>query len=194
MESRLRKDIIHRWAAGLPLNEQTVKLFEKVRDIPYGNIGSRDPQDVYDKNKGTCSGKHELLKELYKELGVEVKNFVAVHKFNDLKSDFPKDIKEILDKTEIRDPHNFLKIKVNGKWLTVDATWDKPLKKLGFPVTENWDGKSDTKLCVVSRNTFETDNPIEVKEKVLAQMPEKARKDRELFLKRLTGWLERLRK
>lgn len=69
MKPELRKKIIQEWANDLPLKKNIIKLFEKVRDIPYGDIGSRDPQDVYKKNKGTCSGKHELLKELYKELG-----------------------------------------------------------------------------------------------------------------------------
>jgi hypothetical protein len=30
----------------------------------------------------------------------------------------------------------------------VDATWDRPLKRAGFPVNEHWDGRSDTKCAV----------------------------------------------
>src|SRR3989338_3898170 len=156
MKPELRKKIIQEWANDLPLKKKIIKLFEKVRDVPYGDIGSRDPTDVYEKNKGTCSGKHELLKELCKELGIKVKNFIAMHKFNDLKVRFPDEIKKILNTTEIIDPHNFLKIFVGNKWIIVDATWDKNLKDLGFIVNENWDGKSDMKIAVIPYETFET--------------------------------------
>lgn len=193
MESELRRKIINELVGDIPLNEQIIKLFEKVRDIPYGNIESRDPKDVFEKNKGTCSGKHELLKELYQELGIEVKDFIAMHKFNDSKVDFPDNIKEILNRTEIIDPHNFFKIKIDNKWITVDITRDKPLKKLGFTVTENWDGKSDMDLCVVPIEIIETENPIELKKQKISELPEQVQKDRKLFLNKLTEWLDTVR-
>lgn len=193
MKNKLRRKIINEFVGDIPLNEQTIKLFEKVRDIPYGNIGSRDPKDVFEKNKGTCSGKHELLKELYLELGIEVKDFIAMHKFNDLKINFPNAVEEILNRTEIIDPHNFFKIKINGNWITIDITWDKPLKKLGFPVTENWDGKSDTQLCVVPIQIIEAENPIELKKQKISELPEQVQKDRKLFLKKLTEYLDKFR-
>ncbi len=58
-----------------------ITLFEKVCDIPYGNIGSRNQLDVYKQNKGTYSLKHELLKALYKELEISVKDFIIMHPF-----------------------------------------------------------------------------------------------------------------
>ena len=82
MESPFRKKIIEDWTGNSSKDKKVVLLFEKVRDIPYGDIGSRDPKAVFENNKGTCSGKHELLKELYQELGIEVKDFIAMHKFN----------------------------------------------------------------------------------------------------------------
>ena len=193
MESELRRKIINELVGDIPLNEQIIKLFEKVRDIPYGNIESRDPKEVFEKNKGTCSGKHELLKELYQELGIEVKDFIAMHKFNDSKVDFPDNIKEILNRTGIIDPHNFFKIKINDNWITIDITWDKPLKKLGFTVTENWDGKSDMDLCVVPIEIIETENPIELKKQKISELPEQVQKDRKLFLNKLTEWLDTVR-
>jgi hypothetical protein len=50
--------------AKLPAREARVQAFTTVRDIAYGNIGSRDPYDVLRAKKGTCSGKHALLKLL----------------------------------------------------------------------------------------------------------------------------------
>lgn len=193
MNSKLRKKIIRELAGNLPLDKKIIILFEKVRGIPYGSIGSRNPKNVYEKNKGTCSGKHELLKELYRELGIQVKDFVVKHSFNDLRVEFPNEIKEILDKNEIVDFHNFLKIFIKNKWVIVDATWDKPLRKLGFIVNENWYGKSDMKICVIPREIMEVKNPINFKEEKLEELPKEAQENRKRFLKKLTEWLDRLR-
>jgi hypothetical protein len=39
-------------------------------------------------------------------------------------------------------------VQIGCRWVLVDATWDSPLKKAGFPVNEHWDGISDT-MCAV---------------------------------------------
>lgn len=193
MDSKLKQNIINEWAGDLPIEKQIIVLFEKVRDIPYGEIGSRDPEEVYRNNKGTCSGKHELLKELYHELGINTKDFIAIHRFRDLNVDFPSNIKEILDRSDIIDPHNFFKILVDGKWLTIDITWDKPLAIAGFPVNENWNGKSDMEICVIPLDIIETDDPIEFKKMEISKLPEKVQEDRKLFLKELTKWVDTMR-
>ena len=185
MKQDLRKKIIQEWTDNLPLKEKIIKLFEKVRDIPYGDIGSRDPTDVYEKNKGTCSGKHELLKELYKELGLKIKDFIVMHKFNDSNVKFPDEIREIFNRTEIIDPHKFFKIFIDNKWVIIDATWDNKLKNLGFIVNENWDGNSDMELTVKPIKILETESPIESKKEIIEELPEQIQKDRKLFLKKI---------
>ncbi len=194
MDSVLKKQIIEKWAGGLSRNQIIIRLFEKVRDIPYGDIGSRDAGDIFKQNKGTCSGKHELLKELYKEIGVEVKDFLIMHRFKDMPANFPDEIMEILNRSDIIDPHNFIKILVGGKWVTVDVTWDKALKKLGFIVNENWDGKSDMKIAVApGGEIFESVDPMSLKKELITKLPNQAQKDRKLFLQKLTAWLDDLR-
>ncbi|MBD3155580.1 MAG: hypothetical protein GF368_02895 [Candidatus Aenigmarchaeota archaeon] len=193
MKHQLKEEIIQEWVDHLDSDEWVIKLFEKVRDIPYGDINSRDPKDVYEKRKGTCSGKHELLKELYDELGIETKDFIALHKFNDLNVVFPKEIKRILDEYEIFDYHNFFKILVNGDWITVDVTWDRPLKKLGFFVNENWDGKSNMELCVVPIEIFEVEDSVLSKKQKLMDLPKETQKYRKIFLEELTVWLDEFR-
>ncbi|NQU99685.1 MAG: hypothetical protein HQ538_03015 [Parcubacteria group bacterium] len=189
------QEIIKKWTNSQSLDQKIVTLFEKVRDIPYGSIGSRDPLDVYKQNKGTCSGKHELLKVLYKELEIPVKDFIIMHRFKKLPVKFPNDVQEILDRTDIVDPHNFFKIQRDDVWFTVDITWDKALKKLEFPVTEKWDGKSDMEIAVaLGGRIYETDDPITLKKKLISKLPEQTQKERKLFLKKLTSWLDYLRK
>jgi len=173
--------------------KQIIILFEKARDIPYGDIGSRDPKDVYNNNQGTCSGKHELLKELYNELGIKTKDYIAIHRFIDMKVNYPDAIKEILMRSDIVDPHNYFKAYLDDKWIIIDVTWDKTLKQFRFPINENWDGKTDMDICVQPIKIFETDNPIELKKEIISNMPEKVQKERSLFLKELTKWVSEVR-
>ena len=189
------QNIIKKWTKNQSFETKIVTLFEKVRDIPYGNIGSRKPLDVYHQNMGTCSGKHALLKVLYSELGIPVKDFISMHSFNKLPITYPDIIKELLDKTTIIDPHNFIKIKIDNKWILIDATWDTSLKKYGFPVNENWNGKSNMNISVIKEGEiYKTDTPIILKEELLHNFSEKLQTDRKIFLKEFTKWLIVLRK
>ena len=43
--------------------------FLLVRDMPYTRASSRDPETIIREWRGTCSGKHYLLKQLFAELG-----------------------------------------------------------------------------------------------------------------------------
>ncbi len=189
------KEIINKWTGDESPEQKVITLFEKVRDIPYGDIGSRDPIEVYKQSKGTCSGKHELLKWLYKELGLQVKDYIIMHRFKQLPVKFPDKIQNMLDCADIVDPHNYFKVKIGSNWVTVDVTWDKPLQKLGFPVNENWDGKSDMEIAVaLGGKTYESDDPITFKKELISDIPEQTQNDRKLFLKELTKWLDELRR
>ena len=189
MDHMLSEKIIAEYAGDLPLEKKIIVLAEKVRDIPYGVIGSRTAEDVYLKNMGTCSGKHALLRELYLALDLKTQEFVAMHRFANLPVKFPEHIAEILKRSDIVDPHNFFKLFISDRWVTVDITWDKPLAKIGFPVTENWDGISDMPLCVVAGEIIETNNPGEIKEERLALLSDSIQKDRKLFLQLLSDFL-----
>jgi len=188
------QNIIKKWTNNQSFEEKIITLFEKVRDIPYGDIGSRNPLDVYTQNKGTCSGKHELLKGLYKELGIPVKDFIIMHKFKELPITYPTNIQEVLDATDIIDPHNFIKIEVDGKWVTVDVTWDKNLKKLDFPINENWDGKTNMNVSVAQGGEiYETENSIKLKEELLTKLLKVQQKERKVFLEKFTQYLDNVR-
>jgi hypothetical protein len=184
------QQIINQCADNKSQDQIIVSLFEKVRDIPHGYINSRNPLDVYNHNKGTCSGKHELLKALYEELNIPVKNFVVKHNFKNL----PNDISKLLGSKDMLDLHNFLKIKINNKWLTVDATWDKDLEELGFPVNHNWDGQSNMQLAVKTQEEVrEVKDPIASKEEFINQLPKDVRIQRERMLQIFTNLLENFR-
>jgi hypothetical protein len=143
---------------------------------------------------GTCSGKHLLLKGLYNSLGIEVKECLVMHSFNNLGAAYPDYIKKMFDKTEILDPHNFLKIRYplnKDQWLTVDATWDSGLINLGFPVNLNWNGLTSMPLAVVQGGKIsESYDSIALKKHILNSFTGQQRALRIEFLKSLTFWLE----
>ncbi len=84
MDDQLRNEIFEAWNIdGLPLDQQIVKLFEKVRDIPFlGESGSREPRVVYEKIKEPAQVKI-LLKELYEGIGVKTKDMVCLQRWKD---------------------------------------------------------------------------------------------------------------
>ncbi len=49
------------------------KAFLLVRDMPYTRASSRDPETIIREWRGTCSGKHYLLKGLFAELGYSLR-------------------------------------------------------------------------------------------------------------------------
>ncbi|MDV7186683.1 hypothetical protein R3X25_05265 [Lutibacter sp. TH_r2] len=184
------KNLVEKWTQNQSFEEKIVTLFEKVRDIPYGNIGSRNPLDILEQNRGTCSGKHFLLKELYKAIDVPVRDFIVMHSFNDMDINFPPEIKEFLTSDQIIDPHNYIQIKPFNKWITIDATWNLPLKKYNFPVNEFWNGKTSMPISVVvSTNIYETSEPENLKKQLIEKLSIKQQKSRKLFLNLLTNWL-----
>lgn len=205
MDKETRKEILEEWdVLNLPVEKRVTKLFEKVRDIKFGRMGSRDPKDVYERKKGTCSGKTFLLKELYTEIGVKTEDMIALQRWKDLTwfpdstydvVDFPDECTEIIERTDVVDFHNYLQILVDGKWITVDVTIDKPLRKIGFYTTLDWDGKSDMPLCFAGTHKVWDcgDKGLEKKKELISKLPQKIQDDRNLFLERMTSWIDSLR-
>lgn len=185
MRHELVMEILGKWAPDGSL----AGVFERVRDIPYGVIGTRDPEQVYLRNIGTCSGKNFLFFELASALGFEARHFVCSHSFRAFPVKLPPHLKKMLDEQDILDYHNFVKVLVDGRWLTVDVTWDMPLKKYGFPVNDNLDGK----ISCVPIETWETTDPEKFKEDHIASMPKAEQDMRKLFLHGLSEWVSGLR-
>lgn len=50
-------------------NIDAERAFILVRDMPYTRASTRDPETIISEWRGTCSGKHYLLKALFTELG-----------------------------------------------------------------------------------------------------------------------------
>ena len=174
----------------LPPQQARVDAFVAVRDLAYGDIGSRNPFDVLKAKKGTCSGKHALLKLLLERLGYGVQSYFAKHDFSRFPIEpWPEELRQFRNKL-LTDYHDFLKVNVEGRWMTVDAVFDQSMKPLGFPVYD-WDGLSEMILPVKAQQVFACDADVEEHKKALiAELPLQVQRDRKAFLEALTKWLD----
>lgn len=170
--------------------ERIVFLFELVREIPYGNIGKRSLSAVLEQKKGSCSGKHLLLGNLYELLGLKVKYMMGKTNLRDLNRIFPSELRLAED---VIDFHNYLKICPESNWLTVDATFDSALAKLGLPVNKEWQGDKDCRLAFRVESEVEVSDLLEAKRQALASLPERKKRLRDDAFSRIEQWIKKSR-
>jgi len=114
------------------------KAFYLVRDMPYQRASSREPQTIIDEWRGTCSGKHYLLKALFAELGYSSRVVVCttVEHFDPQK--YEGRMRTLLEECDGRfvDAHNYLILELPEGEMIVDATWPIATKGRGTVVNE----------------------------------------------------------
>lgn len=186
------------WTANIHPETRKIKIFEAIRDIPYYVTWSTDPEkgpvDLIIRNKGNCLPKHFLLGTMYQKLGIPIKYATYPFKWSDQDVNFPEKLKKLVDKLPVR-YHIALKAYINDTWVSIDATWDLPLKKVGFPVNEKWDGVHHTLNAVTPLGEVIHETSKERIEYVEshAQYTEEQSKMIERFSVELNTWLQEVR-
>jgi Transglutaminase-like superfamily len=181
------------WTRGRDPVAARIALFERVRDLPYAYPASRDPIEVLRRGAASCSGKHYLLGELFRRLGLPVRHMLCTHRFNDSAVPFPERMQDLLRKNEIVDLHDYLQIQIDGEWVDVDATWPLGLRDFGLPVTDDWDGRSSMLLTVISEESEPiSGDPGKAKEERLSKLTPRQRMMRKQFLEALSQWVQEL--
>src|SRR5438128_48361 len=56
--------------------------FYLIRDMPYGRASSWEPAAILSEWRGTCSGKHYLLKSVLEEMGVRSRVMACTQRVN----------------------------------------------------------------------------------------------------------------
>lgn len=59
---------------------------------------------------------------------------------------YPPGLREIVRRLPVSH-HLACRVRIGCRWVLVDATWDPPLAKAGFPVNRNWDGVADMRYA-----------------------------------------------
>jgi hypothetical protein len=116
------------------------KAFQLVRDMPYTRASSRDPETIIGEWRGTCSGKHYLLKDLFAELGYTSRLIACTTVTHIDPKDVRGKLRTLLEDSDGRfvDVHNYLILELPDGEMTVDATWPIATKGMGTVVNEHF--------------------------------------------------------
>ncbi len=152
MSNDIILDKFNEWTNGKNETEARIAIYNQIRDIPYAIIPElRDPTEgpsgLLKMCQGSCVPKHFLLGMLFEKLGIKIKYATYLFSWDDPEVKYPPELRKIV-KTLPTGTHLACKAYINNRWILVDATFDIKLKRAGFPVTNKWDGISNTKNAV----------------------------------------------
>jgi hypothetical protein len=140
------------WTHGLDPCQSRISVFEHIRDIPYSlSVPMTDlknaPEQILTMGKGYCSPKHYLLAAMFRKLGLDVVYVTFPFLWNDPDIHYPPALRRLAAGMPVA-YHLACRVRLDARWVLVDATWDRILGKAGFPVNEHWDGFAETKCAV----------------------------------------------
>jgi hypothetical protein len=124
--------------------------FRLVRDMPYVRASDRRPETIIQEWRGTCSGKHYLLRALFAELGLTARLIActSARQFEQTRLEPP--LWEILEGVNGRfvDVHNYLILELpDGGEMIIDATWPLSAQEAGLVVNEAFVWGEDQKIA-----------------------------------------------
>lgn len=188
------KETFEKWTNGMTLREASISIFEHIRDIPYViDLRLFDVRNglesMLKKGKGFCVPKHYLLGMMFEELGIHVRYLSCSFRWDELNVLYPDFLRAAAKNLPIT-RHLACKAYIENKWILIDATWDKGLRKIGFPVNETWDGKKNMKNAV--KPVDETVETMETEEKEPYRFSEKLKLFR--FSAMFNKWLDDVRR
>lgn len=144
-------------------------IFERVRDIAYDISSSTRPKDnlagfgalVGHECSGSCIFKHYLLAKMMEKLGVpkaRIRYLTVPIQWDNMGINYSDELRTMAKGLKgITRYHIALEVDFegNGNWVTLDATWDLPLRSHSFKVNTYWDGVSKTDLGVIKSKNEE---------------------------------------
>ncbi len=126
---------------GLSPREQRIAAFRLVQNVPYKLTAWKgDPNSLFTLGRGDCRHKSAALRLLLRTWQFEARAVQVPFDWADLP--IPSGVLSPL--LETRGIHDSVEVKINNRFVLVDATWDPALAVAGFPVLANWDGSQPT--------------------------------------------------
>jgi hypothetical protein len=162
---------------GLLKSEEDInaeKAYTLVRDMPYTRASSRDSETIIREWRGTCSGKHYLLKKLFAELGYSSR-LIACTTVTHIDPNVVRGkLRKLLQQSNGRfvDVHNYLILELPEGKMIVDATWPMATKGMGTVVNEHFVLGQDQKIACDPIQTWvlpEEGDSQEFKNKILKE-------------------------
>lgn len=179
-------------AADEPLRPD--RAFELVREMPYARASDGRVETVVGEWRGTCSGKHILLRELYEESGLRCLLMCATHSFTLANTPWlPPHLREMVEDHPVPDVHNFVRLEVTpDEWMVVDATWPVAAGALGMPVNERFEAGRNMRLACDPDELFHVPpeaDPRDFKAMLLERHVGEQAERRDCFIEGLSAWL-----
>ena len=180
--------------------EQRISVFNHIRDIPYRVVPElgdlhEGPRRLIEFGCGSCTPKHFLLGHMFSRLDLLVKYVSFPYSWNQFQLAYPDDLRKLSENLPI-EYHLACKVQIDNSWKFIDATWDTPLKRAGFPVNEFWDGVDNTLIAIDPIDQIEHSTAQERAEYVKNQKADWTEEDRVRsaeFYERFNEWLTELR-
>ena len=169
------------------------RAFALVRDMPYRRASSRKPEAIIEEWRGTCSGKHYLLADIFREMGLESRVIMCTHRFTaDNTGHFPTELRDLVAHGPVPDVHTYLRVKTAQGWMVVDATWPSSAGPLGMTVNREFRPGSDMTIACDPIETLpvpEGQDPQGFKEQVIAEFCGDSSQVRDDFIVGMGRWL-----
>ena len=167
--------------------------FALVRDMPYRRASSRRPEAIVEEWQGTCSGKHYLLADIFRELGLESRVIMCIHRFTaENTGHFPAELRELVDAGPVPDVHTYLRVNTAEGWTVVDATWPSSAGPLGMTVNREFRAGENMTLACEPIGTLPApagQDPQEFKEQVIREFCGVSSGVRDEFIEGMGRWL-----
>ena len=169
------------------------RAFALVRDMPYRRASSRKPEAIIEEWRGTCSGKHYLLADIFREMGLESKVIMCTHRFTpENTGHFPPELRELVAASPVPDVHTYLRVNMAQGWTVVDATWPSSAGPLGMTVNREFTAGRDMTIACDPIETLpvpEGQDPQEFKEQVIQEFCGESSGVRDEFIEGMGRWL-----
>jgi hypothetical protein len=172
-----------------------VEVFQAVRKIPYGSGAGRTARSVVKRNKGSCSGKHMLLRDVLRYQG-------RTATIETIQGDFATglpviasmsdELKQMCRDGGITDYHHYVVLDEPDGEVMLDATWsDGPIAE-GVSGNAGWIGVGHTKLALEPEVVMDRVEDVpDYKERLIANLPSDIQERRLTFLSLLSAWGEK---
>ena len=167
--------------------------FALVRDMPYQRASTRRPESIIEEWRGTCSGKHYLLDQIFREMGMDSRVIMCTHRFTrDNTEHFPPDLRALTSQEPVPDVHTYIRLESPAGWMTVDATWPSSSQPLGMPVNQAFKPGEDMTIACDPIETREVPvgrDPQAFKERLIAEFCGESSRVRDDFIEGMSRWL-----
>ena len=169
------------------------RAFALVRDMPYRRASSRKPEAIVEEWRGTCSGKHYLLADIFREMGLESRVIMCTHRFTpENTSHFPTELRDLVNVSPVPDVHTYLRVNTSEGWTVVDATWPSSAEALGMIVNREFTAGKDMSIACDPIETLpvpEGQDPQGFKEQVIREFCGASSAVRDQFIEGMGRWL-----